>query len=55
MLIRKSIRIQKSTQDQLNQLMKTGEWVMESELLRKALNIGVNELRIKYGQLDFKH
>jgi len=43
-LINKHIRIRKIHQKKLNAIMKAGEFITEVDLIRKALEIGLDEL-----------
>lgn len=47
---RQTIRIHPKIKQRLFDLLKTGEYVNESDLIRRALNIGLNELEVEqYG------
>ena len=46
-LIRQTIRIHPSTKKRLHLLLKSGKYVTESELIRHALNLGIDILEKK--------
>lgn len=46
-MIRQTIRIHPFTKHRLLKLMKLGRWVNESELMRQALNIGLDKIEEK--------
>lgn len=43
--VRKTIRISTKTKDQLKNLMTSGQWLKESELIRQALNMGLYQIK----------
>jgi len=43
-MIRKTLRINPHTNNRLAQVIKLGRWVNESELIRQALNMGLDEI-----------
>lgn len=45
--VRKLIRIHIQTQKRLHNLMQLGQWINETELIREALNIGIDNLEKK--------
>ena len=47
--IRKTVRLNQKTCQDLASLLDLGTWLNETELLRHALSIGLDNLRKKYG------
>jgi len=46
--LRKTIRIKPEMAEQLKTLMDVGHWMKESELLREAISIGLEEMHKRY-------
>jgi hypothetical protein len=47
-MFRKTIRINPKTNKRLSETLKLGRWVNETELIRQALNIGLDKIENNY-------